>query len=302
MNTPSNKRYSSSSEYGTPGVVDDSEESLYFSFTVDDNPTNKENSINGGQWAITDLATTPSTSLHVSKTKTPLLRKVLQSNFTPRNKNNKRVSFSHLPHQKQVEETAGKISKTIHTYEHQTAMNSNTMFDLKPIEESLPCPTTQKIFDEHDTDNDINSDSAEMIDDLDDEIHNTIIENPSSVKHSTELLVKVSEKSESNACGSNEATESIEMNNMPAKHVKIVLSEAAKKPQLTRNVTKMDRRLLIKENRKSILPVSKRATTYKRRSSTYEPRKVDPRKSLDVLKQVLSKSVSGKYTIFKCCS
>lgn len=259
MNTPLNKRCSSSSEYATPGAVDDPENSLYYSFTVDGTPSNKENSINGGQWAITDLIPSSSTS------KTPLLRKVLQSNFTPRND----VLFSRLSLQKPQQE-------------HQT--------DLDTIRESLPCPTIeidQKIFDEYGTEQDAS---------LEDEIHNTIIENPSSVNHSIDSYANMSEQPELNACGSNQVTELNKMKNMQSKHsnndckpsqVKEKLSEAVKKSQQTRNV----RSVRESRSRKSVLPVAKkpvamkpvRATTYKRRSSTYEPRKV-----------LLSKAVSGK--------
>lgn len=295
MNTPSNKRYSSSSEYGTPGAVDDLENSLYYSFTADDNPTNKENSINGGQWAITDLSASSSASTHVLKAKTPLLRKVLQANFTPRNKNNKRVSFSHLPKECSAEETSGKMAKTIHTNEHRTELNSDTMFDLKPIKESLPCSTMaidQKQFNEIGNDQDANSDTA---DDLDDDMHNTIIENPLSVEQSTDSLAKIGEISELSIPSPSKIMEPIKTNDTPGKdskreceppQVKQILSGAVLKPHQTRNVAKLNRRQLVKDNRKSVLPVAKkpaRATTYKRRSSTYEPQKVK-----------LSKSVSGE--------
>lgn len=221
MNTPAKKRYSSASEYGTPATEsDDSENSLYFSFSVDETLPNKEN-------CQSPLSLLPSTS----KAKTPLLRKVLQSNFTPRNANNKRVSFSHLP--KQIpEENAGKIAKL-----HEQQIAVDTMFDLEPIRESV-----QKIFDEHNADQDAN----DLIDDDDDEIHNTIIENHPSVKQSEDSKVE-----------------------------KKVMSVVP-----TRIVTK-------KESQKSAVPVVKksmRATTYKRRSSTYEPKKV-----------TISKSVSGNY-------
>lgn len=295
MNTPSNsnKRYSSSSEYATPGagVVDELENSLYYSFTADDNTINKENSINGGQWTITDVSPSTNASSRIPKAKTPLLREVLQTNFTPRNKNNKRVSFNHFI------QPDGKISKSEHTNEHQTELKSNTVFDLKPIKESLPCSSIaidQKPFD-NGTDQDANSETTDLTDDFGDDMHNTIIENPSSVEQSTDLLTKVSEKSEINAFGSIEATESIETSNTTGKDAKNeceqsqleqVLSEVVLKPHQTRNVIKLDRRRLVEEKRKSVLPVAKkttRATTYKRRSSTYEPRKV-----------VLSKSVSGE--------
>lgn len=263
MNTPSNKRYSSASEYGTPGAVDDdsTDNSLYFSFS--DNQPNKENSINGGHWSTTDL--TPSSS-HVTKAKTPLLRKVLQSNFTPRNANNKRVSFSHLP--KPEQEKNDKIAKTA-----QSVTNS---FDLEPIRESLVATvaTEREKIDEDGADQDAN----DLIDD--DEAHNnTIIENPVSVKHSSGVLAKSSEQLESNA--------------PHLKNTSVKNSKSDIKPEITvlskvptRNVTKMDRKRLVEENRKSILPVAKkptRATTYKRRSSTYEPSKLK-----------ISKFVSGK--------
>lgn len=261
MNTPSTplkKRYSSASEYGTP-AANESENSLYFSFSLDENPPNKENSIVGGH------GQSPSSSLpSTSKAKTPLLRKVLQSNFTPRNANNKRVSFSHLPKQIPAVENAVKIAKTTHVHEHQAAMNSNAMFDLGPIKESV-----QKIFDEHITDQEAN----DLIDDDDDEIHNTIIENHSSVKHSSEETLSKS----------NVAVESTKIKGSK------IDSNAQKKvlPAIpARDATKL-------QNRKSVLPVAKklmRTTTYKYRSSTYEPRKV-----------TISKSVSGNYIFISKC-
>lgn len=278
MNTPSNKRYSSASEYGTPHEIEEEDRSLYFSFSADDNPSNKENSIIGGQWAITEL--TPSMSSTSSKAKTPLLRKVLQSNFTPRNVHNKRVSFSHLPKQNPIEENAGKIAKSAHVYEHE--INSNTMFDLDPIREAISSSVSadQTIFDEHNNEQDAN-------DVIDDENDDTIIENPTSMKHSPESLAKDSKQSESTACGLNGVKKSVEIKDLLKE--KKVSSKVS-----TRNATKIDRKRLVEENRKSVLPVAKkkpmRSTTYKRRSSTYEPRKV-----------TLSKSVSGTIQYNRKC-
>lgn len=69
---------------------------------------------------------------------------------------------------------------------------------------------------------------------------------------------------------------------------------AAQKPAQSKNTTKIGRQQLASDSRKSIVPPKKpttRATTYKRRSSTYEPRKVNPRASLAVLKNVASQVI-----------
>lgn len=290
MNTPTNKRISSSSEYETPG---DSENSLYFSFT--DTP-NKENSLIGDSLATSDPRCPVAVSFGL-KTKTPLLRKVLQSNFTPR----KHVSFMDLPMQSSV--TGDGIVKTVQTHEHQLTLNSNGIFDLEPIKETLPNTNIAKsheVFDEFGIEQDTNSETADVAEE-DDEMQNTIIENTSSIG-ALNKSNKTNDTPDQDAENSQNDNTSVQ-DNKNSLLVKKVLSEAAAKPQQTRNVTKIDRRRTVKDNRKSILPVAKkptRATTYKRRSSTYEPRKIDPRKSLGVLKQVankLSKSVSGMLKI-----
>lgn len=314
MNTPSNtKRYSSSSEYATPGGVDESENSLYFSFC--DNPTEreKENATQEDQWAITDLAPSPSTSSHVFRAKTPLLRKVLQSNFTPRNGNNKRVSFSHVPKGSPIAGHADKILKS-DSNGLQMEFNRNTMFDLDPIKESLPCTTIAKdykLFVKNETEQDP-IDTSNTTDDFDDEMHDdTMIENPSTSTHNNaSLSKKTNENSAPNASSLDGLKKPIKKNDMVEMDsallqesdgvnskmvVKKLLSGASIKPQQTRNTIKIDRRRLGKDNRKTMNPT--RSTTYKRRSSTYEPRKVDPRKSLGVLRNVaskLSKSIPGK--------
>lgn len=282
MNTPINKRYSSSSEYGTPGAVDDSENSLYFSFTGDDNTPNKENSNHREPWSQFESARSSTKASHSLKTKTPLLRKVLQSSFTPQNERNKpkQVSFGQIIREKPAE----KIAKI--TLVDGSIGNSSSPFD-------------QKSFGENDID--ANSETA-------DDMDNTIIENP-LVKHGNDFLAPTSEFNASNSNESNKMDDNQEetstnsktsKDTVSSRGPKKISSEMVAKPLQTRNVTKLDRRRLVNDNRKSMLPVvriSTRSASYKRRSSTYEPRKIDPRKSLEVLKQVankLSKSVSGK--------
>lgn len=274
MNTP-NKRYSLESNecFATP-AADDSETSLYYSF---DNSTNKENSINGGYWKVTTPGTqVPNTS--------SLLRNVLQSNFTPRNKNNKRVSFSYLAKKSPIPpNSAGKIPKLLVTMITTNSVNGN---DMEPIEENVTPENTETI----------NDSASDVTDDLENEMHDTIIENPFSA---TNNRGEESEsKTKAKAGLSIPTTENVEN----TKFIDEILSETnTKLPSKTRNATKVIRQRLAHESRKSILPVAKKATRStthtRRRSSTFEPRKVDPRKSLGVLKQVekkVSKSIAGK--------
>lgn len=104
------------SEYESAGEGDISDNSLYFSIIDDGNMSmnmsmNKENATNGGRRSVVDL--NASAGYRGSKTVTPLLRKVLidPSNKTPRNKNNKRVSFSQSPKPNPMPEISGKMAK-----------------------------------------------------------------------------------------------------------------------------------------------------------------------------------------------
>lgn len=235
------KRYSCNSEYATPKDSDDSDSSLYYSFVLseDDKDTVcKENSVNGG---------------HHLKAKTPLLRKVLQTMHTPRNINNKRVSFSHLP--KPMTATV-KIVKTM-----DSDIGAPT-FNLKRIEESLPIVSNEKPIEDNFHDSSF----------MDNELQNTIIEN-------------VAEKTRTppNPQLSNINTGA---NATITRTVEELLREAHKNESHTRNAAKINRQRLAKDSRKSVLPTAKKLS---RRSSTYEPRKIDPRKSLGVLKQVANK-------------
>lgn len=317
------KRYSCTSEYATPKGSDDSDNSLYYSFTLseDDSMISKENSINGGQWTVSN---SPSAS-RIPRTKTPLLRKVLQSNFTPRNKNNKRVSFSNVSKPEPMPALAGKIPKFQSASEMIPQMNSypSSTYDLKPIEENLPPISSEKSSSKPAEQNDIddasvNDSASDATDDLESDLHDTIIENPSSAAFNatngnSELPLPIgpshepqtSNPSEDNV-SSNEATSSAALkstisneNSSNTKTIGDVLREKVKPATQTRNSAKVNRQRLANESRKTVFPGAKtRATTYKRRSSTYEPRKVDPRKSLSVLKHVVNKvtkSITGYF-------
>lgn len=115
--TPGKSRRSyCQSEYESAGEGDISDNSLYYSIIDDGNMSmnmsiNKENAINASRRSIADLNV--SAGFRSSKTATPLLRKVLidPSNKTPRNKNNKRVSFSQSPKPNPMPEISGKMAK-----------------------------------------------------------------------------------------------------------------------------------------------------------------------------------------------
>lgn len=310
------KRYSCISEYATPKESDDSIDDLYFSFILseDDDILNKENSINNGQWTITDNSKSPVVS-RLSKATTPLLRKVLQTNHTPRNKNNKRVSFSHLSKPSPSAIAAPKFAKIKENLVHSVDLDRN--FDLKRIEESLPIISAGKLIDQKNEEKSENvadfNTSTDITDGMENELHNTIIENPSSSWSSTlctEESIKDSKVTSIQyvkMCAPSEILKSPKLDNLAnysklqnvtphtmqnTKTIEEVLHETHKDGPATRNMVKINRKRVVNDSRKSILPIPKkptRATTYKRRSSTYELRKVDPRKSLGVLKQVASK-------------
>lgn len=115
--TPGKSRHSyCPSEYESAGEGDISDNSLYYSIIDDGNMSmnmsmNKENATNGNRRSLADL--NASAGYRGSKTATPLLRKVLidPSNKTPRNKNNKRVSFSQSPKPNPIPEISGKMAK-----------------------------------------------------------------------------------------------------------------------------------------------------------------------------------------------
>lgn len=335
-NTP--KRYSCTSEYATPKGSDDSDSSLYYSFALSEDDVCKENSINGGQWSVSN---SPS---RIPRTKTPLLRKVLQPNYTPRNKNNKRVSFSHLakPDPKS-DPNSGKIPKLLSQSGTlaKADLNPSSTYDMKLIEENLPPISNENPANtlEQNTVTEavtMNDSSSDVTDDLENDLHDTIIENPSSIKpnHSSneagEEQTASVEQRQQNAEPSLEKNKTNDLSQVPTdpnqliqssvsqcsvsdalkgktdtkKTVEDILRNVIKKaPPQTRNSAKVNRQRLANANQNTILPGVKRtirATTYKRRSSTYEPRKVDPRKSLSALKNAVSKvtkSFTGRVII-----
>lgn len=277
-NTP-NKRYSLESNecFATP-AADDSETSLYYSFNLseDDCLTNKENSINGGPWKGTTPKQVPND--HTSS----LLRNVLQSNLTPQNKNNKRISFSYLSKPSPIaSQLAVEIPEALVAVTITSSVNNNGM---EAIDENPTPGNTDTISDT----------ASDTTDDLENEMHNTIIENPYSVTNNGRNRAGPSE--------SKTAASSEFKSTGITKPVDEIFSETNTKfPSNTVNATKIIRQRLADESRKNSLPVAKRVTRFtthtRRRSSTFEPRKVDPRKSLGVLKKVekkVSKSIAGK--------
>ncbi|XP_031619266.1 uncharacterized protein LOC116338272 isoform X2 [Contarinia nasturtii] len=332
MQTPKQKRYScisNISNYGTPRDNDDSENSMYYSF-VSGEEDSKENSANGGQWTVTD-SSSPIIP-NVASSKTPLLRKVLQTNYTPRNKNNKRVSFSQIPKPCPTPEVASKMSKTS---ESCVDMIADTTFELKVIEESLPDISNENdvkdpvqqipIFENGVESVTVNESPFNISDGLEGDLHDTVIENSSPIPANITLTdnmempanpsvvqgAEISSKAPDMTASNETRNRPVEVQErkstvpptvknsapLPKKvqtNVKTVeeILQAGQKTAQSKNTIKIGRQQLASDSRKSILPVVKklttRATTYKRRSSTYEPRKVDPRKSLAVLKNVAS--------------
>lgn len=114
------------SEYDTAGEEDSPDNSLYFSIIEEGNVSmNKENTSNGGPWLVTDLSA--SAGKRTIKGATPLLRKILQNqpNITPRNKHNKRVSFSQSPKPVAVPPMVEKLAK-LQLSETEQAIQSET--------------------------------------------------------------------------------------------------------------------------------------------------------------------------------
>lgn len=316
------KRYSCTSEYATPKESDDSDSSFYFSFIeslescIDDDVMNKENSVNAPLWTVSDTLNSP-TVLRVPKAEAPLLRKVLQMNHTPRNKNNKRVSFSHSSKPcptptSTVKATKTKYSDTINSGESLPTASNKTQTEQKN-EKKL------EKDEEFNTNND-ESVSSDVTDDLENELHSTIIENQSlgvnetlicnSKEHVTTIhvapvsqsctiamssdTIKFSESMEMhgpqnrliNDLGPKNGTQQLsnEITESNIRTIEEIIEEARKNMPQARKAAYIDRQHLAKDNRKSTMKAT-RSTTYKRRSSTYEPRKVASRKSLGVLKQ-----------------
>lgn len=322
-----NKRYSCSSEYGTPrGSTDDSDSSLYYSMTgsEDDELLNKENSLISSKMSVID---SPSKACY-GKAKT-LLRKVLQSNLTPRNENNKRVSFCNTTKASPSPKASAKVAKTQSAYEKAANSPRKLMgLEQKLSSMALKEANVKALYGKTENGSEaaaINDSASDVTDDLDNEMHNTIIENPANFdstlnanKEQTDAPCSPVDTEQANApetdavasdiamedakpSGFINHTKSPSLNKSATKTASEVLQQAAGKLTHTRNAAMLSRQELSIENRKSILPVAKkttRATTYKRRSSIYEPHKINPRKSLHILKQVASKvtkTLSGNF-------
>lgn len=262
--TPKKKYISPSTPgdiFATPKAVDDSDSSLYYSFVLSDDEikeTNKEN--NEIEWTVTN--STP----EVSKTtaSTPLLRMVLQPSCTPRNQMNKLVSFNHL-----INPTKNLNNETANSFNlPHDKLNSEGHFNTGIFDEKEGSALNNS---QHDTDNALSD-----TDDFEGEKHNTIIENP--------LPVSANKLPNSNGQELNGENEHCEQD------VSIQQCGSSRSIQVvSESKTTLEN---ITVNQSQTRKKSMRPSNYTRRSSTYEPRKVDPRKSLQVLKKVANK-VSG---------
>lgn len=342
--TPTNKNRSSrysmhQSEYGTP--IGDSDNSLYYSLIEDGE---KENST--GKWSVSD--SNAPMILRSSKKVTPLIQKVLHHNQTPRNKNNKRVSFSSSPKPMPMEEKIGKVhpktprrSKAIATsigledcqerFRDVLTLNSNE----KPIEASQLETISETISNDSASNDGSNNEvqsntsavsaaisdvASDVADDKDQSMmENTIIENwmrtvkqngAIGIHQTNENIIESNEPMAMNVIQATSPGKNVIQATTPGKNVKPadqVLQQKMKTPQpKSRNVTLIARYKLANENRKTILPKPERKTilpktdrktTYRRRSSTYEPKRMDFRKSISVLKKVVrtvNKTIPGK--------
>lgn len=363
---------SMSSEYDS--AVDDSDSSLYYSMAEDsDGAPDKENS---RDWTVTENAPPPF-EMRSAKKATPLLRKILQPSATPRNKNNKRVSFSDSPKPMPGGEQIGKrhpktprrgkpnagdgpanIDGEVANCQEkfaalmtidESAAPENAVETTTEIEVAEPAtkPDTQPIeavangcidsdmpanqlFDCFGSNSDGASDGG-----LDDRDHsmleNTIIEKsvrlsdsslqgtPTNEKALTPIVEtpdqvggNASEATPTNAAAPGKIKEHIKsaitsvvasLTPSNAKPASAILEEFKRRSTHipTNNPTRQARTQLANESRKSIAPkASSRQTSFRRRSSTYEPRKVDARKTINVLKKVrktLSKADTGKWSI-----
>lgn len=249
--------------FATPKTIDDSDSSLYYSFVVSDDEiksSNKENSNSENEWTVT--SSTPEVSL--STASTSLLRMVLQPSCTPRNKINKRVSFKHLSIQ-----TNNSEHKTVNSCNFSNEkFNSERTRNIDTFDESKESALE---ISQKDADNALSD-----TDNFEGEKHNTIIENPLSISPNN-----------SHNLNKQEHVQKIDNINL-SKHFEqvsdVLKSQVFSDSKVTFGQTTVNQSQLRK---KTIRP-----SNYTRRSSIYEPRKVNPRKSLEVLKKVANK-VSG---------
>lgn len=281
-NITPNKRYSCSSEYGTP-VNDDSDNSLYYSFALseEENVPNKENSSNS-EWTVTDL------SLGVARiplrSKTPLLRKVLQQNFTPGNQIKERGSFdcsSPLCLTSIIAETT--------TSDREGVLNVNDIHDMESINENLQINSIEKaVEDERKNQNQgieyplIDDSASDVTDDLENELQNTIIENlpPATYKSHSNYNLSSDDHARGDtidgiiAVGELKSTElrpihqgsapkvvmvsSPIVNTIDTKTVEDVLSQGIQLGQ-TKNATKITRQLEFRKTLGVLKPVTNKA-------------------------------------------
>lgn len=278
-NTPK-KRYSCTSEYATPKGSDDSDnESLYYSFIVsedDGSLVNKENSLNCDQWTVNEQAKVNSPiAARVPKANTPLLRKVLQIN-------SKKVSFNNIPKPNETCETMKKMD-----FKGGSGTSSSNLNSIEEFIIEQPFLLENSV--EYVPINDLN-----ITDDLENELHNTIIENPLTTK-TVNLIPTVPVPQISGIKSIDQLSKVVETEH-PSPKVNVttkiksideILYDGTKNAIQTKNVARLNRQILATESRKSILPVAKKSNRF----STYMPRKVDPRQSLGIAKHV-TKSVT----------
>lgn len=345
-----NTRSSIMSEYES--AAEDSDSSLYFSMVDDsDSSTDKENS--KGEWTVSENKPLKIETRSAKKA-TPLLRKVL--NPTPRNKHNKRVSFSDSPKPMPSGEKSGKVHpktprRCLKNLEYQSNIDVDS--EVNECQEKLATLLTieEATGQENvcESTNDIKVDKLTAIPETESEVHlsnekaegaeketmpsnqlldcfatvsdgasdggsdrdhsmldDTIIEkfcdlNDTEIQHvpaNDQQIAPVKVKGQMLKSAITSVISSLTPNKV--KSASVVIEECKNRIAAipTKNPTQSARSQLLMENRKSVVPNTRRQTSFRRRSSTYEPRKVDARKTINVLKKArktLNKVGQGKF-------
>lgn len=373
------KRYSTRnsilSEYES--AMEDSDSSLYYSMTEDSDSSNTDKENANTDWTVTEQKSIVREPRSTKKA-TPLLRKVLQTNQnpTPRNKHNKRVSFSDSPKPMPTCERVGKVHPKTPRRCKQTDIQGIIKLDendevvecqeqfatLMTIEES----TVQENTIIETITNEIKVVTLDAAPDVVDLTNETIVDSNTNENIACTMpSYQIPECAASNSdaasdVGSDDRDHSIMENTIIEKTVDPIAMEPEPQPQTepepvqpmqpqktitndpiplpikakaplkpamksgiavhtpnkaksaseiieefkkraanmqTNNATKIARSKLASDTRKSVVPKTSRQTSFRRRSSTYEPRKVDARKTINVLKKVrksMVKPISGK--------
>lgn len=342
-----NTRSSIMSEYES--AAEDSDSSMYFSMVEDsDSSTGKENAKGSDNKSL-------KLEMRSAKKATPLLRKVL--NPTPRNKHNKRVSFSESP---KPMPSGEKLSKIFPTTPRHSLKNLDFQSNIDVDSEVIKCQeklaTLMTIEEASGQENFCEATNAIKVDKL-----TAILETKSEAhlshekaegaEHDTmpsnQLLDCFATVSDGASDGGSDDREhsmledtiiekfcdqnNAEIPHVPANELQIVPGKV--KGQMfksaitsvissltpnkiksasavieecknriaaipTKNPTESARSKLLIANRKSMLPNARRQTSVRRRSSTYEPRKVDARKTINIIKKArknINKVGQGKF-------